>query len=88
MRLSLKIRSPQLKLLPLCWIRLNITNCHPRLSGIRQRNRFNSKKDSGQAGMTEFEYLLAGLIIRRLLLLFALEQQAQTFNMFLFCYFA
>jgi hypothetical protein len=41
---------------------LNITSCHPRLSGIRQRNKLNSKKDSGQAGMTEFEYLLAGLI--------------------------
>jgi hypothetical protein len=32
------------------------------LPGIRQRNKLNSKKDSGQAGMTEFEYLLAGLI--------------------------
>jgi hypothetical protein len=41
---------------------LNITSCHPRLSGIRQRNKLNSKKDSGQAGMTEFEYLLTGLI--------------------------
>ena len=36
---------------------------HPRLSGIGWRNKLNSKKDSGQAGMTELEYLLAGVLI-------------------------
>jgi hypothetical protein len=33
------------------------------LSGIGRRNKLNSKKDSGQAGMTELGYLIAGLIV-------------------------
>jgi hypothetical protein len=40
----------------------NIASRHPRLSGIGRRNKLNSKKDSGQAGMTELGYLIAGLI--------------------------
>jgi hypothetical protein len=35
------------------------------LSGIIRRNNLNSKKDSGQAGMTELGYLIAGLIMRQ-----------------------
>jgi hypothetical protein len=42
---------------------LNIASRHPRLSGIGRRNKLNLKKDSGQAGMTELGYLLAGVII-------------------------
>jgi hypothetical protein len=33
------------------------------LSGIIRRNKLNSKKDSGQAGMTKLNYLIAGLIV-------------------------
>jgi hypothetical protein len=40
----------------------NIASRHPRLSGIGRRNKLNLKKDSGQAGMTELGYLIAGLI--------------------------
>ena len=41
----------------------NIASRHPRLSGIGRRNKLNLKKDSGQAGMTELGYLLAGVIV-------------------------
>src|SRR4030042_2176873 len=41
----------------------NIASRHPRLSGIGQRNTPKAKKDSGQAGMTKFKYLIAGLIV-------------------------
>jgi hypothetical protein len=41
----------------------NIASRHPRLSGIGRRNKLNSKKDSGQAGMTKLGYLLAEVII-------------------------
>jgi hypothetical protein len=34
------------------------------LSGIERRNTSKAKKDSGQAGMTKFQYLIAGLIGR------------------------
>jgi len=40
----------------------NIASRHPRLSGIGQRNTPKAKKDSGQAGMTKFKYLIVGLI--------------------------
>jgi len=43
----------------------NIASRHPRLSGIGRCNKLNSKKDSGQAGMTELGYLIAGLIVYR-----------------------
>jgi predicted NUDIX family NTP pyrophosphohydrolase len=41
----------------------NIASRHPRLSGIGRRNKLKLKKDSGQAGMTELGYLLAGVIV-------------------------
>jgi hypothetical protein len=44
----------------------NIASRHPRLSGIGRHNKLNSKKDSGQAGMTELGYLLAGLIVQEI----------------------
>jgi hypothetical protein len=35
---------------------------HSRLSGIRRHTMLKTKKDSGQAGMTAFKQLHAGLI--------------------------
>jgi hypothetical protein len=40
----------------------NISNRHPRLSGIGRRNKLNSKKDTGQAGMTVLLYIIARLL--------------------------
>ncbi|MBI5846547.1 MAG: hypothetical protein HZB31_01085 [Nitrospirae bacterium] len=39
-----------------------IASRHPRLSGIGRRNTAKTKKDSGRAGMTRLNYLIAGLI--------------------------
>ncbi len=41
----------------------NISSRHPRLSGIGRRNTSETKKDSGQAGMTKLRHLIAGLIV-------------------------
>jgi hypothetical protein len=42
---------------------LNTISGHSRLSGIERLNILNIKKDSGQAGMTKLNNLLAGLIV-------------------------
>jgi hypothetical protein len=42
---------------------LNTISRHSRLSGIERLDMLNIKKDSGQAGMTKLNNLLAGLII-------------------------
>ncbi|MBI5409585.1 MAG: hypothetical protein HZA14_09500 [Nitrospirae bacterium] len=58
---------------------LNTIRRHSRLSGIGRLNMLNTKKDSGQAGMTEFKILHAGLIfyIFLLLLFFTFTAYAQ-----------
>jgi hypothetical protein len=39
----------------------NTISRHSRLSGIERLKMLNTKKDSGQAGMTELNKFLAGL---------------------------
>ena len=57
-----------LKLVLLVWHQ-NIASCHPRLSGIGQRNTSNAEKDSGQAGMTKFRSLISGVLTTSLSIL-------------------
>ena len=42
---------------------VNILSLYPRVSGSERCNTLKAKKDSGKAGMTQFKYLIAGLII-------------------------
>jgi hypothetical protein len=54
------------KNLPACAVIIrqqNLISRHPRLSGIGRLNTPKTKKDSGQAGMTIFEYLITCLVI-------------------------
>jgi hypothetical protein len=55
----------------------NVASRHPRQSGIGQRNKLNSKKDSVKAGMTELEYLIAMLIDKKMVGTYAAKALVQ-----------
>ena len=51
--------------MPLLTRQYNIASRHPRLSGIGRLNTSKTRKDSGRAGMTKLNYLIAGLILAK-----------------------